>query len=64
VLRIEEDEKKVGLSMRGVAQPSEEEIAELQASAAPVVDEHRRRDGAQDQEQEQEQDEEEHSEEE
>jgi small subunit ribosomal protein S1 len=33
VLRIEEDEKKVGLSMRGVAQPSEEEIAELQAAA-------------------------------
>jgi len=31
ILRIEEDEKKVGLSMRGVAQPSEEEIAELQA---------------------------------
>ncbi len=32
ILRIEEDEKKVGLSMRGVAQPSEEEIAELQAA--------------------------------
>jgi small subunit ribosomal protein S1 len=31
ILRVEEDEKKVGLSMRGVAQPSEEEIAELQA---------------------------------
>jgi len=30
ILRIEEDEKKVGLSMRGVAQPSAEEIAELQ----------------------------------
>jgi small subunit ribosomal protein S1 len=32
ILRIEEDEKKVGLSMRGVTQPTEEEIAELQAS--------------------------------
>jgi small subunit ribosomal protein S1 len=32
ILRIEEDEKKVGLSMRGVAQPSDEEIAELQAA--------------------------------
>jgi small subunit ribosomal protein S1 len=31
ILRIEEDEKKVGLSMRGVEQPSEEELAELQA---------------------------------
>jgi small subunit ribosomal protein S1 len=31
ILRIEEEEKKVGLSMRGVEQPSEEEIAELQA---------------------------------
>ncbi len=32
VLRIEEDDKKVGLSLRGVQQPSEEEIAELQAT--------------------------------
>jgi small subunit ribosomal protein S1 len=32
ILRVEEDEKKVGLSMRGVTQPTEEEIAELQAS--------------------------------
>ena len=31
ILRIEEDDKKVGLSMRGVPQPTEEEIAELQA---------------------------------
>jgi small subunit ribosomal protein S1 len=31
ILRVEEEEKKVGLSMRGVGQPSEEEIAELQA---------------------------------
>jgi small subunit ribosomal protein S1 len=31
ILRIEEDEKKVGLSMRGVPQPTEEEIAELAA---------------------------------
>ena len=35
ILRIEEDEKKVGLSMRGVAQPSEEEIAALQAAVEP-----------------------------
>jgi small subunit ribosomal protein S1 len=34
ILRIEEDEKKVGLSMRGVSQPDEEEIAELNAAAA------------------------------
>ncbi|HEX2644523.1 MAG TPA: 30S ribosomal protein S1 [Thermoanaerobaculia bacterium] len=32
ILRIEEDDKKVGLSMRGVGQPSEEEIAELEAT--------------------------------
>jgi small subunit ribosomal protein S1 len=32
ILRIEEEEKKVGLSMRGVGQPSEEEIANLQAA--------------------------------
>jgi len=32
VLRIEEDDKKVGLSLRGVTQPTEEEIAELQAT--------------------------------
>ena len=32
ILRIEEEEKKVGLSMRGVAQPTEEEIAELEAA--------------------------------
>jgi small subunit ribosomal protein S1 len=31
ILRVEEEEKKVGLSMRGVEQPSEEELAELQA---------------------------------
>ncbi len=34
ILRIEEDDKKVGLSMRGVGQPSEEEIAELNDAAA------------------------------
>jgi small subunit ribosomal protein S1 len=33
ILRIEEDEKKVGLSMRGVAQPSPEEVAEIEAAA-------------------------------
>jgi small subunit ribosomal protein S1 len=32
VLRIEEDDKKVGLSLRGVTQPTEEEIAELRAA--------------------------------
>ncbi len=32
ILRIEEEEKKVGLSMRGVGQPSEEEVAELEAA--------------------------------
>ena len=31
ILRVEEEEKKVGLSMRGVEQPSEEELAELRA---------------------------------
>ena len=31
ILRVEEEEKKVGLSMRGVEQPTEEEIAQLQA---------------------------------
>jgi small subunit ribosomal protein S1 len=40
ILRIEPDEKKVGLTLRGVPQPSEEEIAEfeaaLQAAMAPV----------------------------
>jgi len=34
ILRIEEDEKKVGLSMRGVAQPSAAEAEELTAEAA------------------------------
>ncbi len=34
ILRIEQDEKKVGLTIRGVPQPSEEEIAELESSAA------------------------------
>jgi small subunit ribosomal protein S1 len=32
ILRIEEDDKKVGLSLRGVTQPTPEEIAELQAT--------------------------------
>jgi small subunit ribosomal protein S1 len=31
ILRIEDEEKKVGLTMRGVAQPSKEEAAELMA---------------------------------
>ncbi len=34
ILRIEEDDKKVGLSMRGVAQPSADEVEELAAEAA------------------------------
>ncbi|HXO21192.1 MAG TPA: 30S ribosomal protein S1 [Thermoanaerobaculia bacterium] len=34
ILRIEEDDKKVGLSMRGVQQPTEKEIAELNEAAA------------------------------
>jgi small subunit ribosomal protein S1 len=33
ILRIEEDEKKVGLTMRGVPQPDEAEKAELEAAA-------------------------------
>ena len=32
VLRVEEEDKKVGLSLHGVTQPTEEEIAELEAS--------------------------------
>ncbi len=31
ILRVEDEERKVGLTMRGVDQPSEEEVAELQA---------------------------------
>jgi small subunit ribosomal protein S1 len=34
ILRIEEDEKKVGLSMRGVSQPSPNEVSEMKAEAA------------------------------
>ncbi len=34
ILRIEDDEKKVGLTMRGVAQPTAEEIAQWEAEAA------------------------------
>jgi small subunit ribosomal protein S1 len=34
ILRIEEDDKKVGLSLRGIEQPSEEEIAAAKAAAA------------------------------
>ncbi len=32
ILRIEDEEKKVGLTMRGVPQPDEDEIAELEAA--------------------------------
>ncbi|MEO8198642.1 MAG: S1 RNA-binding domain-containing protein, partial [Thermoanaerobaculia bacterium] len=38
ILRIEQDEKKVGLTIRGVSQPSEEEIAELESSAAKAIE--------------------------
>jgi small subunit ribosomal protein S1 len=34
ILRIEEDDKKVGLSLRGIEQPSEEEVAAAKAAAA------------------------------
>jgi small subunit ribosomal protein S1 len=34
ILRIEEDDKKVGLSMRGVIQPTPNEVSELKAEAA------------------------------
>jgi small subunit ribosomal protein S1 len=60
ILRIEEDDKKVGLSMRGVSQPTEEEVAELQAAAnakrGGEEEEGRgkKRGGSRDQEQEQE----------
>ena len=37
ILRIEQDEKKVGLTVRGVSQPSEEEIAELESAAAKAA---------------------------
>ncbi|QQR72683.1 MAG: 30S ribosomal protein S1 [Holophagales bacterium] len=40
ILRIEPEEKKVGLTLRGVPQPSEEEVAEfeaaMQAAMAPI----------------------------
>jgi small subunit ribosomal protein S1 len=37
ILRIEEDDRKVGLTLRGVTQPTEAEVAELEAAAAPAV---------------------------
>jgi small subunit ribosomal protein S1 len=39
ILRIEEDDKKVGLSMRGVQQPTAEEIEELQAGGQEASEE-------------------------
>jgi small subunit ribosomal protein S1 len=39
ILRIEEDDKKVGLSMRGVLQPTDEEVAELDAAAKQAEEE-------------------------
>ncbi len=38
ILRIEQDEKKVGLTIRGVSQPSDEEVAELESSAAKAFE--------------------------
>ncbi len=35
ILRVEEDEKKVGLTMRGVSQPTAAELLELEAKSAP-----------------------------
>jgi len=58
ILRIEEDEKKVGLSMRGVAQPSEAEMAELQASVEPksaAAEPRAKKQGAKDQDESEEQ---------
>jgi small subunit ribosomal protein S1 len=37
ILRIEDEDKKVGLSLRGVAQPTAEEIAELDRAAAEAA---------------------------
>jgi len=34
ILRIEEDDRKVGLTLRGVGQPTADEIAELEAQAS------------------------------
>ena len=34
ILRIEQDDKKVGLTLRGVTQPTDEEVVELEAAAA------------------------------
>ncbi|HEX7185747.1 MAG TPA: 30S ribosomal protein S1 [Thermoanaerobaculia bacterium] len=53
ILRVEEDEKKVGLSMRGVVQPSDEEMAELQAASEPKGESRgRRRESAKEHEEE------------
>ena len=38
ILRIEEEDAKIGLTMRGVPQPSEEEIEELEAAHSPTAD--------------------------
>ncbi len=46
ILRIEDDEKKVGLSMRGVLQPDAEEIAELEAKAKAKAGSHGEDDAA------------------
>ncbi len=44
ILRIEDEEKKVGLSMRGVLQPDAEEIAELEAQAQAKAGAHQEED--------------------
>jgi len=43
ILRIEEDDRKVGLSMRGVSQPSADEVEELKAEPARREEEARAR---------------------
>ena len=37
ILRIEQDDKKVGLTLRGVTQPTEEEVVELEAATVRAV---------------------------
>jgi small subunit ribosomal protein S1 len=39
ILRIDEEDKKIGLTMRGVSQPTAEESEKLDAEAAPVAGE-------------------------
>jgi small subunit ribosomal protein S1 len=39
ILRVDEEDKKIGLTMRGVSQPTEEEAKRLEADAGPQADE-------------------------